>query len=222
MSWVVGKSVIVQILSSSDAMAKPAVLSRTRGFTLLEMLVALVITSMLVALITGALFYVLQVREKLGRELVDGTTVFRTQSWFETVVAGCLPITADQEGSFAGEERGFKALTQGALRASALVPPMPVELRLENGGTNELRLEYKEAGGKSIVLARWENAEGHFRYYDALGLAHDDWKVAIGAYENLVPRLVELEVKSPAGKELYLAAVQADGWVERPATLPFN
>lgn len=217
MSWAAGRFVQARILLLGDIMVKPV---RTMGFTLLEMLVALVITSMLIALITGALFYVLQVREKLGRELVQGTTVISTQSWFETIVAGCLPVPSG-EGSFAGDDHGFKALTQGALRSSALVPPVPIELRLENRGTNELRLEYKE-GERLTVLARWENAEAHFRYYDSQGEGRDAWKVPVGTYENLMPRLIELEVKSSAGRELYLAAIQADAWAERPAALPFN
>lgn len=62
------------------------------GFTLVEMLVALVVTSLLISILMGMLYYMSRVQDSLQGEVVIREAQLRTKAWFSELVANCLPV----------------------------------------------------------------------------------------------------------------------------------
>ena len=106
------------------------------GFTLVEVMVALVVTSLLVAVLMGALFYMYRVQESLQDELITREKVLRTRAWFEDVLSACLPIKADSglaNVPFSGSTSEIRCETTQSLRPMLGNAPVPVHLSLVRG-----------------------------------------------------------------------------------------
>lgn len=195
--------------------------SHNKGFTLLEMLVALVLTGFLVALLSGSLHYALQAREKLTDELVNGKRALALQSWFRAVVGGAIPITGDRDERFLGKRQEFTLFTAGSLLPQQVVKPELVTLSLRKNANRDLELVYRE-GGKDYLLASWAEGEGEFQYFEDQGRARSEWTVEPQARTRLLPRLVKLEVRAGSRDEVFLAATNATGWLEIVPKAPFD
>lgn len=183
---------------------------RSRGLTLLEMLVTLVIAAMVATLMSEGLFQLGQVERRLG----SGQLQARLERLHALWLQQCL------EGLRAGEPGTPEALVGGARSLkgiSSMLPlpepagPMPVSLAFTYGqSTDETELRMvvgpPDSPVQSAVLARWRGDAGYFRYLDQRGEWLRDWPV-VAPNAPLLPRAVAVH---GARDELVLvAAMQA-------------
>lgn len=177
-------------------------------------MVALVITSLLMALLMGALHFVLQVREKLGTEIQVGDHDARLNLWVGRLVQGLVPVRSDSTDACVGSETEVSFLSTGALSVAADGAPQWVTLRFHKTHEGALELEYEE-GATHQVLAHWDQGEGHFTYTDFAGKPFPVWKVLLHGAE-VAPRTITLELNLPSGKEAIAAAVRSSNWLDLP------
>ncbi|MGC3962581.1 MAG: type II secretion system protein [Rhodocyclaceae bacterium] len=104
---------------------------RQSGFTLMEVLVALAITSLLMTLLMGANYYILRTQDTLAREAREGEQGMRALAWYRQLVGGLAPVGEEVADAFEGDERGFRAITLRPLRAETIVAPEAISLRFE-------------------------------------------------------------------------------------------
>ena len=89
-----------------------------RGFTLMEMLVVLVITSLAAGLLMQASTQVLGLQARLNAQLDGLRGPALGADWLRQVVQGLQPDYDDGANRFRGSARGFAGLTTNALSGS--------------------------------------------------------------------------------------------------------
>ncbi len=174
------------------------------GFTLLEVLVVLVITSMLSLLLMDGVGQVLQIEQRMG----ERTRVFRTtqlqQHWVRQLIAGAR---ASRDHPFELSPTSLRGLTLSPLASGGGVPT-PFELSLINlGEVTELR--YREGEGDAYTLMQIDNRElvnpVQFRALDARGTYVGRWQSKQDGPQW--PAGLALSIPALDGEELWHVAV---------------
>ena len=70
------------------------------GFTLIEVLIALAITSMVVSVLMSSVFYGVKVQTAIRQELVEREQLLRSKTWFSELLGSCLPADAASGSAF--------------------------------------------------------------------------------------------------------------------------
>ncbi len=128
--------------------------SRAAGFTLLEMLVVLAITSMISVLLIDGVSQVLTIEQRMGVRTREFREAQLRQHWFRQIIAGAQ---ASRDVPFEMTDRGFRGLTLTPLVADQGVPT-PFELTLHNTGV-ATELRYRESEGEIYTLMSFDNAD---------------------------------------------------------------
>lgn len=197
----------------------------SRGFTLIEVMVALVITSLLVSVLVSALYYMFRVQDSLEREVVTRESDLRAKAWFADAVAGCLPVDMSAGSAFAGSEMEIRCETTAALQPAYSGVPTLVVFAIKRGQGDQMLLTYQEPAQKDSrprVIAEWSASGASFRYVNIKGMETDRWPKNKTDLETL-PRLVRLSVKTPDNFPIiWSVALRNDPWIEPPFKLPFG
>ena len=177
---------------------------RSRGFTLLEMLVTLVVVSLVAGVLGQALFQLSRIERLLeGGQLSSMADVVRA-NWIRSAIESLLPGEEGSAERLVGSERELEGL-------SADVPMLPapglakLHLRLAfdaAAGATQLQLldAFTSQGkaGEPVVLLSWPGREGRFRYLDDAGLWHESWPLPSKSSAAGLPRAILLETGLPA------------------------
>ncbi len=192
----------------------------SRGFTLIEVLVALTITSLVTTVLMGAIYYVLQVRVKLADEVQAGERAIRVAAWYRQIVSSALPLPQESPDVFEGSESGFRALVANPLSVSRGGAPELVELRLDKVGSDRLSLVYKGAEGE-LVLDSWQGvSDAGFEYVSVSGATEKLWKPQDHPEDHL-PRAIRLNIRTGEQARSLFATISTDPWVPRAVANPF-
>lgn len=195
--------------------------NRSRGMTLLEMLVVLVLMAFITVLVSQAL-------EQMGRieRLLQGTRLNAAHravqaAWLKEALESLLPAEIDSPQRFGGAERRLHGITSSPPSDVALgLAQLQLEMvYLPTVGVTELRLGLaspQEADATlretpdTQVAARWSGDVGRFRYMDAQGQWQPTWPPP-GIEERLAPLLpVAIMVETnQAERPSLLAAISA-------------
>lgn len=178
-----------------------------RGFTLLEMLVVLVLTSLAAGLLMQASAHVLGLQQRLNGQLDRLRGPALSADWLRQVVQGLQPDYHDGAHRFTGTARGFAGLTTNALSgAYGGLEPFAVVLQ-HDAATDTTTLRYAPGAGASAVatrladalppeaavtLMRWPGNAQRLRYWDDKGAPHEDWPPPLGQWRPL-PSAITLE-----------------------------
>ena len=178
---------------------------RSRGFTLLEMLVTLVVVSLVAGVLGQALFQLARIERLLeGGQLSSMADAVRA-NWVRSAIEFLLPGEEGSSERLVGSERELEGL-------SADVPMLPapglakLHLRLEfdaAAGATQLQLLDSAAflgkeANAPVVLLSWPGREGRFRYLDGAGVWHENWPLPLKSSAAGLPRAILLETGLPA------------------------
>ncbi|MEP5766267.1 MAG: prepilin-type N-terminal cleavage/methylation domain-containing protein [Halieaceae bacterium] len=126
----------------------------SRGFTLLEVLVVLVITSMMSVMLIDGVSQVLMIERRLSQKTDDFRSAELRQFWFRQLLSGGM---ASKEYPFKLKEGRVSGLTLSPLQTESGIPT-PFELALvATGDFTELR--YRERDGEYLSLQSWPQSE---------------------------------------------------------------
>ena len=180
-----------------------------RGFTLMEMLVVLVITSLAAGLLMQASTQVLGLQARLNAQLDGLRGPALGADWLRQVVQGLQPDYDDGANRFRGSARGFAGLTTNALSGSyGGLEPFAVVLEHDEA-SNTTALRYAPGarpgvvaermsdalpdGAAAPVLMRWPGTAPRLRYWDERGEPHDEWPPAQQGRGRSLPSRITLE-----------------------------
>ena len=178
--------------------------SRSRGLTLLEMLVVLVLTALVGTLVAQGLGFFLGKYDAVRRHQFQANQAGLQQRWFVSSVQSMVPLIQSERGFF-GESSGFEGTSMQPLGSEPGLPRrIGWQIVLEESNTHLYYLEKdvdttKEAINwrvRSEPLASWS-----FEYADANGQWHDRWPVVDSRIAR-IPRMVRLV--NDAGQTLWL------------------
>ncbi|KAA0874386.1 prepilin-type N-terminal cleavage/methylation domain-containing protein [Nitrincola tapanii] len=146
---------------------------RSRGFTLLEMLVVLMLTTLIAAVLMQSFLYMAGVFGSVERRQKALAQIALQRGWFQDS-ARSLVNGVDGEGfsvrTFRGERQSFQGLTATGLSYSGGVArPVEVVWRIEQDERN-VRVYYRELhiGGEAgpwFQVGEWQGTHGYFSYF---------------------------------------------------------
>jgi len=164
---------------------------KSRGFTLLEAMVTLVIISLIATVLMQSLVHVLGIRERVLRNDAEAGQARLHEQWFRESVSAAIGDLSGGRGRFAGDAEGFRFISLDPLVGG---PPQPVEWRIDEvaGGAS---LEYQHGDTSWAVIPRGLT-DARFSYLDAEGRWQEAWPPADAALAPSVPRSVRFEAES--------------------------
>lgn len=203
----------------------PSPLGCHSGFTLVEVLVALVITSLIVSVLMGLLFYVYRVQDAIQREVIEREHEFRTRAWFYEVLAGCIPAEYGSGSEFIGSSQEIACDTLSPLRPHPHPAPQRITLTLSGVGMGYFKLTYSQQNDPDKTatdLVTFPASVATFIFYGVTEGGLEQWPPKNNIHETL-PRRIRLTVKDSSSATIidWLAAPRADPWLEPVIKNPF-
>lgn len=201
---------------------------RRRGFTLLEVLVAVTIFALLFAVLMGGWYQAMQAQARLAEAARGVRLQQQLVLALRGLVAEALAPRAGAGVAFTGTRRGFTLESTTSLAPGFGAAPLATTVRFE-GAAPDLRLTIAHAGGAATAYPQRLLAAG-LRYVDDEGRAHDEWPDAPGALLGApapapkLPTLVELtlQFEDQARPTVVLAAPRASSWQLAEPAAPFG
>lgn len=168
-----------------------------RGFTLLEMLVVLIISSFVSVLLMQGLGFILQLQGRFVEQLEDLQEGALQEYWFRSTVSSTLADYKDIEPNhvFQGDSTHFSGLTVAGLDADAGVP---TEFSWTlNHVADTVVLQYQQTSNEvAWQVAQWQGNEGEFRYLTRDGQWFEQWPPkTLGVEAPQLPRAILLSGK---------------------------
>ncbi|MGE5093854.1 MAG: type II secretion system protein J [Betaproteobacteria bacterium] len=155
-----------------------------RGFTLLEMLVVLVITSLVSSVLMGGLQHVLWLQDSFGAEAFDAQQGAMQTAWFRQTLNAVVPDRDKAPHAFRGESRECGGLTIAPLDLpEGTLAPFAWRLKFD-AASGRTQLLYGTGDDAPEILS-WPGNSGAFEYVDANGEAHDTWPPFLGQWPQL-------------------------------------
>jgi prepilin-type N-terminal cleavage/methylation domain-containing protein len=181
------------------------------GFTLIEVTVALVITSMLAGLLTSALFFAGRTRQAVTAGVQDQIQNQINLGRFEQVLSHCMPGVEGGEVAFRGTEKSLECLSMQSMSAQHFSQPMKVQWRIQETADAQIFLEYADESlktGVGIPVARLPSS-GKFVYWTHGGASSSTWPPS--AQQALwLPGRVEIKFENPLQTDIrWMASFQA-------------
>lgn len=188
-------------------------MTRTRGFTLMEVLVTLIITALAVAMMFQALgsFNHARVRTATLEGVRDNKAVMA--GWVGDTIRGIVAIDprslkvskkGDPELGLTGDANGFTAMTVSPLEADSGMPTV-IRWQVERGPAGD-GLTYRETGKQSLYLPMGESLR--FAYTDDKGKLHAQWPPEQGLQQPL-PHTIQLTWVEDGRPQVLVTAIAA-------------
>lgn len=199
----------------------------SHGFTLVEVMVALIVTSLLISILVSALYYMFRVQESMQGETVIREAELRARAWFTNAVAACLAIEEGSGVVFSGTATELRCETTAALSPGSAFAPTTVVFSLEkpketSGSVSLAYRELAQASEKAVVIASWSGKDAQFRYHDVAGKETETWSVSGTDLERL-PVSVSLMVREASElKPVLQVALENSPWLEQKPKNPFG
>lgn len=184
---------------------------RQTGFTLIEVTVALVLTSMLAGLLTSALYFA-------GRTRIAVTADMQAQiqqqidfSRFEQILSHCIPGTEGAEATFRGDEQSLECISTQSMTASKLISPLKVQLKISAPDPARAQLQYADertGAGALLTLANLPS-QAKFVYWADDGTSTNKWPPNA---ENVkwLPRRIEVQlIDAPRAEMRWTVTLQS-------------
>ena len=186
---------------------RPNVLPRPSGFTLLETLVALVITALASVLIVQGLAQALMLRDRVLEHTQYQREDALRRGWFgDTVSTLVADLPRIEQHRFVGTAEGFRGLTLAALQELPGLPTV-VEWRLEREGDDVWHLYYRQSESAAQRSWSWRAEQAEFAYFDPTLGWHAEWPPA-GSAAPALPAAVSLTTHWRGRPLTWVAAVR--------------
>lgn len=197
-----------------------------RGFTLIEVLIALAITSMVVSVLMSSVFYGLKVQSAIRQELVEREQLLRSKTWFSELLGSCLPADAASGSAFEGGAEEIACDSLMPLQGRKFLAAQRIRLSLRAGAAQNQQLVYRQSSTDQSgqVIAELPMGVAAFSFVGSNGVEVGKWPVMSNDPETL-PRRIRLKVKAATGELIdfeWSASVRASPWLEPVPKTPFG
>ena len=194
--------------------------SEQTGFTLIEVLVALVLLGMVVAIIFGSLGQVVDARSRLRPYLDQAEETALVASWFRQTVQALVADYETGKDRFAATADGFSGLTASPLIGPPGTPTAFHWLLKHDPHADVTFLEYAERASNTIRVAGWSGHGIALSYYGRDQEWYRAWPPAPLEESKGAPQLPQLVRLSGFAPDLYPTIVAAPRSSAVPRTLP--
>lgn len=145
----------------------------SKGFTLLEMMVVLVLVSLITVLLMQGFGFVVGLQERIRQQLVQIQDIELREQWFRVVTRSYHRGRPSDQSAFTGSPTQISGLTLQALHNDVGLPTK-VQWAIENQGAVSI-LTYAEENKAPITIMRWTTEMPEFRFMDSTGELNETW-----------------------------------------------
>ncbi len=131
-------------------------ISRNRGFTLLEVLIAVVLLGILVAALYGSYFAVLKARERSAEGMEARRELGSTLDLLRREIDSALYTSSDKRLRFVVEDRDSFGRPASNLELTTLAPPAPLGDGRKESGVIDVQYRMVEKEQQRLLLTRRE------------------------------------------------------------------
>ncbi|MDR3579059.1 MAG: prepilin-type N-terminal cleavage/methylation domain-containing protein [Oryzomonas sp.] len=131
-------------------------ISRNRGFTLLEVLIAVVLLGILAAALYGSYFTVLKARERSAQGMEERRELGNTLDLLRREINAARYIAGDQRLRFVVEDRDSFGRPASNLELTTLAPPSPLGDGHKESGVIDVQYRMVEKENQQLILTRKE------------------------------------------------------------------
>lgn len=178
------------------------------GFTLLEVLVVLVITSLITSILFEALAQVYSLRASMGRSMERLEEYVLVENLVRATLISVYPDEDGGKDIFAGEAKEISGLTLTPVAGRYGVPSKFTFQIGEGPVAGSARLSYLDETGKKFMVAEWPDASASFSYRGPDTGWRDSWPPAQGKPHQL-PNVIQLTVTEGGSQWTITAAVKS-------------
>lgn len=177
-------------------------MNRASGFTLIEVMVVIAVTSITAVLILQMMTILFRGYDQIGRVQSELAKEAMSYGWFRDSI-GSLVASLDREFAFSGDVREMEGYTSAPLFGSAgKVTEIRWQLREEADGTS---LWYTEKGEPQIQVAVWQESEVGFLYRGLKSGWRNTWPPE-ELPAGILPHRVKLKIENQSeSREIYAA-----------------
>ena len=172
--------------------------SLAKGFTLLEVIVVLMISSLITAILVQGLSLVLDTRFRVMNELTRIETLGIQNSVVTSPLRALIPDHQYGDHVFVGAERRLKGLTISPLQGTNGAPTV-FSMTLDYDVTDDTTsLTYLEQGYEPVQIAHWQGDTGIFSYRGRVDGWLERWPPQLTPFTRpetilQVPRTIRLD-----------------------------
>jgi len=149
--------------------------SAQEGFTLFEVLVVLVITSLMGAVLLQGFSIVLGTRLTVNDTITNLQETILNKNIPLDPLRGLLPDYTSNPNQFSGQGRALSGQTLRPL-LSPHGAPTPFKMTMDfDAGRNTTTLVYEEPGRGQVPIAQWPGGSQSFKYRDIEGVWQPVW-----------------------------------------------
>ncbi len=191
----------------------------SRGLTLLELMVTLMIVSMGVGLLGQLMHQMSQVERRLEEEGGSASVHWASRLALRGMVESALPEFVSRPNFFTGDARQVRLASAEALELPGSAQGR-LQLRFEGsslpGGEQRLVLDMEGAGGleapapRPTVLLSWRGEPGRIDYLDEQGRWQAQWPYDLEVLRR-PPRVMRLHLPASQGGDLWLSIATTQG-----------
>ena len=131
-------------------------ISRNNGFTLLEVLIAVVLLGILTAALYGSYFTVLKARERSAEGMEERRELGNTLDLLRREIDSALYTSSDKRLKFVVEDRDSFGQPASNLEVTTLAPPAPLVDGRKESGVIDVQYRMEEKEDKHLILTRRE------------------------------------------------------------------
>ncbi len=197
-------------------------LTGDKGFTLLEVIVVLMISSLIATILFQGLSLILDTRFRVMSALTRIETSGLQSSIITTPLKGMIPDHIEEPGVFMGDGKRLKGLTLNPLQGTTGAPTafaMDLSYDITDDATI---LTYFETGYAPVEIARWPGSEGTFFYRGRAGDWVKNWPPPFERKPLQVPRTVRLDTSMEQNPVHVVRVMGPHNRATRAQDLPFG
>lgn len=127
-----------------------------KGFTLLEVLIAVVLLGILVAALYGSYFTVLKARERSAQGMEESRELGSTLDLLRREIDAARYTSGDQRLKFVVEDRDSFGRPASNLELTTLAPPSPLVAGFKESGVIDVQYRMVEQENQQLLLTRQE------------------------------------------------------------------
>jgi prepilin-type N-terminal cleavage/methylation domain-containing protein len=151
--------------------------TQQRGFTLIEVLIALVLTSLLTGMLISAIFFASRTKLAVGQGIDQQLLEQANYSRFDQTLKYCLPEIRNQSPIFRGTASLVECFSTQNLQGDVISYPLNIRWTIQKASADSLAsLSYvDQANWNRPVQIVQLPSDAHFVFWDAAGNKRKDW-----------------------------------------------
>jgi prepilin-type N-terminal cleavage/methylation domain-containing protein len=165
---------------------------KDEGFTLVEVVVALVILVLIGGIVMSSFNAILSVRTRLGAYLEASEAPTLVAGWFRDSVGGLIAQPGKGDDRFTAQRRRLSGLSVAPIAGHAGVPTTVTWSLSFDEAAGRTYLHYAAGDDPPMAVASWPGDRGRFAYCDAELACGDTWPPPGAANASQLPIVVQL------------------------------